>query len=835
MPETGIPTPAKPALGRGAVRLVLFGMPDAGKSSLLGALAQSAQIQEHLLNGHITDPSHGLAELQRRLYENRPRETLEEVVPFPVSFEPFATPGHPAAGRVEGVLIDCDGRVANELISRRRALDDQSAEGSLARAILDADALLLVVDAAASPSQVEADFTEFGRFLRLLEQNRGRRTDVGGLPVFLVLSKCDLLAKPADTPAEWMDRIEERKRELDIRFHDFLSHKRTEGPLPFGRLDLHLWATAVKRPELTGSPAKPQEPYGVAELFRQAFDYARAFQRRRAQSGRRLFWTVAGCTGVVAGMLALATTFYANHRTEEPGVRDLQSKIESYRMREGTTPSARLREPLQRKISELTDLKNDPDFSRLPEEQRGYIDSHLRELHEYQTNKRELERIPPLDTATTEPKLEDIGQRLKDLQLPPEHAADWGQTEAALERERRLDDVRKLRNAVDEMEEWYRDLERRGDKLWTFSDQQEGAPAAWTDWRNQVQALLDEAENPPHRPGEPLRESTLTYDVVFRFARVAAARDAWETRKHSLQRVRDLATALGLAGVVPGLSPLDIPSTFALEQARDRVRDLERACLHYADDFSLMGLPEKIAGEIRRATRTRYEHLLKVGRDTVLRHLEEVSPEPRETPASWRALRRWLENPEDLKDWRILARVLGRLQDPNADDPVTVLDRFLRQDRFDLVSQRLVLEIPDTVKIRPAGKMTVHQRSGETTSELSFEATGDESHDPRRGSTRYRFRPTGDAARVYRPGDSLWADLPCRKGDDRDWMLTWARNRSQVYQFERLIRPPRLHRRDQENTQGESEEGIALEVSPEDGVPRVPDLMPAVPLKFDKQ
>ena len=38
--------------------------------------------------------------------------------------------------------------------------------------------------------------------------------------------------------------------------------------MPFGQIDLHLWATAVKRPALAGSPPRPREPFGVAELFR---------------------------------------------------------------------------------------------------------------------------------------------------------------------------------------------------------------------------------------------------------------------------------------------------------------------------------------------------------------------------------------------------------------------------------------------------------------------------------------------------------------------------------------------------------------------------------------
>src|SRR6266513_5459432 len=108
------PSPPR-TLSRSALRIVLFGMPDAGKSSLLGALAQAAQTQEHVLNGHLTDLSQGLSELQRRLYEEAPRETLEEVIPYPIAFEPFAKAGTAGSnGRVDAILVDCDGRVAND-------------------------------------------------------------------------------------------------------------------------------------------------------------------------------------------------------------------------------------------------------------------------------------------------------------------------------------------------------------------------------------------------------------------------------------------------------------------------------------------------------------------------------------------------------------------------------------------------------------------------------------------------------------------------------------------------------------------------------------------------
>src|SRR5579871_140909 len=143
MPESAVPASSPAALDPDAVRVVLFGMPDAGKSSLLGALAQAAQVQEHLLNGRLTDPTHGLAELQHRLYDEAPRETLEEVVPYTVAFDPFATGG--GRQHLDAVLVDCDGRVANELLSRRRALTAADHEGGLAAEILRADALVLVV------------------------------------------------------------------------------------------------------------------------------------------------------------------------------------------------------------------------------------------------------------------------------------------------------------------------------------------------------------------------------------------------------------------------------------------------------------------------------------------------------------------------------------------------------------------------------------------------------------------------------------------------------------------------------------------------------------------
>ena len=78
----------------------------------------------------------------------------------------------------------------------------------------------------AAGEALEADFAEFLRFVRTIERGRKERAEVAGLPVFLVLTKCDLLARPGDSPADWMERIEQRKREVGDRFKSFLAEEK---------------------------------------------------------------------------------------------------------------------------------------------------------------------------------------------------------------------------------------------------------------------------------------------------------------------------------------------------------------------------------------------------------------------------------------------------------------------------------------------------------------------------------------------------------------------------------------------------------------------------------
>jgi hypothetical protein len=61
--------------------------------------------------------------------------------------------------------------------------------------------------------------------------------------------------------------------------------------------------------------------------------------------------------------------------------------------------------------------------------------------------------------------------------------------------------------------------------------------------------------------------------------------------------------------------------------------------------------------------------------------------------------------------------------------------------------------------------------------------------------------------------------------------LTWAEPRAQTFQFEALVREPRLHAADQTPREGVTAEGVTTEVT--DGkFPAVPPLVPMVRLEM---
>jgi hypothetical protein len=859
MPDpTTQPAPASTQADARDLRLVLFGMPAAGKSSLLGALARAAESQEHVLGGKLIDQSHGLEELEKQVYESNTLRTADEVVPYVVHFDPVAGNGQVKTakpGPLDAVLMDCDGRAANDLLVRRSTLDESSPEGTLAHEVLEADALILVIDASAPPAQVETDFTEFANFLRTMERGRKRRSEVAGLPVFLVLTKCDLLAQPSDTSADWIDRIEQRKRDVDRHFRDFLSRQGPAAQLdapaketlehpeepaearriesPFGSIDLHIWATAIKRPALVGTPAKPREPFGVAELFRQCLAEAADYRTRVRRANRRLLLLAGGVGVTVLGLVVLTAVLLAvSLKSSRASL--LASRVEDLRLYTRGGPAERLRggpAELRQRMGRFQEIRDDPQFGSLPADLRNFMDERLDELHTYVDYLEKLLKERPLVSEQTEQGLERRLKRLEsDLALP---RPEWQGTRAGELRRQQTESTQALLDAVRQARNWYAGASETATRLWSFADYRVANDAAgidWADWTVRVQKVLDPAYKPPFAEADPIPNApALTYATALRYDRVVEARLAWEADRKRLAGLLDACSALGLATASkerPAL--LVFPRNFTLVQVKTRAAEFKETYPEYDKTFTMEALPEAVVAKVRQVAGNQYRSLLEPGRAEVLRHLHLSGKGTKESALKWRGVRSWLRDPAELASWHFLAAVLLRLQKKSPEDPVEELAEFLGKKQFVIEPRALVLELPETSDLKPragARLVIMHPATGRQ-APLAYETSGDAQRDPVRRLRLYTFRLARGDRVVFKPGDNLWGELPL-SGERK---LVWSQARSSLYLFERLRTAPLVQSSTAKSLEaGQVVEGAGLVFRPDDSVPRVPDLLPNVP------
>jgi hypothetical protein len=797
-----------------ALRVVLFGLPAAGKSSLLGALAQVAQAQESTLGFRLIDRSEKLAELRRRLYESEALESQAETMLYPVALQPLAGGD---ARRVEAVFVDCDGRQAGDLMTHGHIAQ---APGPLAAEVRGADAIVFVVDASADAARLDSDLAAAVHFLKRFQLERGERTDVGGLPVFLVLSKCDLLATPGDDAEHWRERAAQKKDEASQRFHPFMSDEQS---LSFGAIDLHLAATAIQSP---GQSA--HEPWGVADLFRKALLAASAFHQRRRQSQSLLFWTVLGALGFIALLAAVGAALLA--KRESIPVMALEARIDSYRARAGSSAATRLSEPLQRKINELADIAADPEFPKVPMQLQRYVRERAAELAAYRPYKERLLQLRgPLD-ARSEEDLAEFEHRLGEIKpVPATYAADWGQTDAALLRKRWLGEIAAVRSSVQSLADWYRDQMTRAERLLLVREPGASGPN-WTQWSDDANAILS---GPKEAPPSPPNQITASWTAIDRAARryptVEQSSAAWLKARASLEQLRNQTRALGLTAG-DGAPVLKLGESFTVAQVPEVLAQLKS---HYpeAAKWSLSEVPEPTVRAMRPAIQAAFDRVIEAGRREFLRRLK-LTGDGAATPERWRTVAGEVATAPEMHDWRDLADFLARWLDPSATNPVTALIEFVKKDIFDIEMRGIRLVIPDDLRenrLRPQGNFVVTvQHADKSMETLTFHPADEGVRDAERRTTTYGFAADGAGKLAVRPGDIIWAEQSL--GDTRGavWKLSWWSNgiRNQVYQLDRLALPPRMHRADQKPEDGTMAADVKAAIVPESGWPRLPDLLP---------
>jgi hypothetical protein len=516
----------------GPLHIVLFGMPDAGKTSLLGALVQAAQKQSRALHGELDDASGKLLSLQQQVYADKMKRTDVEVVGYPVVFHPMPE-GNASSPAVEAIFYDCDGRAANQVLNRPQGLAGKSiAHQQLARTVLDADTLVLPVDAAARPEVNRRDSQQFLKFLHQLQQSRSKRSEVNGLPVYLVLTKCDLLAKKSDTAASWMEQIEEHKRRVYDEFQEALARDVSGHPRPFGSVDLNVWATAIRRPALGGSAVPEQEPYGVAELFRQCLHSAVAFHQRRRQARQRLGLIVGGVLGVVAVMALMGVFFFATREGGEGSI--LGAGVTSLRT---SYPEAGKRwEQADELLPRLKQIKKSPAFKDLPQEQQDWIEEQLTDLQAYQEYRDLLDRTVKKYGTPREISLENDLKSLRSELKARAPLPQFADSPAVRQRNQWLRDTQVLERAVTDLSKQYQALIDKGKEVEKYL-----ADGMLTEAYNLARETLREAQNLPAEAGPIPHVSNIHWRDIYRYFDVQQRQAIWqpiEARLTKLVKVR---------------------------------------------------------------------------------------------------------------------------------------------------------------------------------------------------------------------------------------------------------------------------------------------------------
>lgn len=850
-PAATLAATAGAAAAAGPLRIVLFGLPEAGKSTLLAALAQVQHSHPSLLQGELTDDSGGLARQRQLFYDERSQPTEDETVPHPIHFRPPGRRATPYAA----VLFDSDGRVVEQMLGQDLPDDEDSLPGTLPRAVLDADALVLTVDASSPAEESDHTFSAFADFLGRFERERGERNEATGLPVFVVLTKCDLLARRQDGTADWMERIEERKRELSARLKELLDEG-ADRPTDFGRLDLHLWATAARRPALGTAHARPREPYGVAELFRQCLEEADAFRQRRRKAERRLAWSLGSTTGTVAGLLALVVVLLTGLGQHQPS--ELELLIERYRLREGSTIKRRLNDyppDLEQRVQELEGFRHHPGFRTLPADLRAFVADRLQELKEY---------IPYLEKVLSRrfPSIAHNDEQLRARQRELEKALvlpheDWAESGAGQLRQQRLDDLRLLAQRADQAEHWFQERRREGVGLYTFRGFAQ-RPINWRGWQNAVARYIARATGAAPATQDFPPHSLVTASTVLGFDRVHRARALARASVRDLKAILDISSALGLGPATPDRPPLlSIPRPFPPAAARARWRRLAgepdliasvtglfaptgagallvptafypghprlQPYPDYREEFVHDRVPDAARTEVAQAAKNNYQDALGPLRDLIRDKYRQVSGAAAETAPQWRAVGDWLAmKPRELNAYRGLADVLNRLRRTAPPDPVGALASFLRTNEFSFPVSGATLVVSYDAGLSVPDETVLTLRIGQRLLRFSLDLTKGKD-DPQERQKTYVFKGE-EQTMAYHPGEAFEVSVPLRQSK----VLTWPGKGT--YAFECLTRPPQLHDKDQPPQRGAAIDGVVLALMPAAGksLPRIPDAFPSL-------
>ncbi len=817
---TDTPPPRRPSA---PVRVVFFGPPFSGKTALLQAFGDIAS----------TGAEDEAEELPIDLLpaDARGRSVIRRKVKVDL---PDASTVASAA-----TLIDCDGAAAGALLRDTTALTRPRVRTELLDAIRSADALVVTVDATAAPDKISGQVEDLRLFLKAFREGRSFGREVGGLPVFLTLTKCDKLYTPGMTPTDWLTAIERRVTEVRGRFDEVLGEREVG---PFGEISLAVLATAADVPSMPPFRyyADSKGQLRGDELVRDVLAAAAEYGASRRQARKRLGWTVSAALGLLGAMIA---ALIALALAGEPGpVELLTLRALQARDREGP-PEVRLADrDFVRNRERLADLRAAPYFAELPPDVKQWADDRDREFTAYAEYRARFQppQFSPAEVRTVNELAAVTADLTTTLAPPPEYATPWAKTEAVRLRDKWAADRDLLVTAEDVTHNWYRSLITRATTLLSV----EVPDAAW---RERVSALFAAAGSPPVRPDDPIpgsptvpvrRGDPLTYAAAYHFERSDLARRDWEFVGRKLGDLRDLSDALGLTvdpDAAPPVAPLDLPEPTAdpvpsLALGAERWAAIRERFPRAADgtaNWAASYFPDPVRQTLARRARAAAE--------TALRHVRrmilfEVKSRP-DAPADWPKLAEGLLATPAMQDWSRLVQLLLKCADidrPTAALPVAELAAFVTKTSFEWSPTAVEIFLPAallTDAYAPDGSFVITITPDRGRPRVTAFGPAKVAERTSRG-VRYRFPlERGTAPLVYRPGEALTAELPVKSGAVT-YQLKWTAGGTATYQFDRLTREPVL-----EPTAGGvafPATGVKLDWTPGKEAVTVPELLPEV-------
>ncbi len=838
------PRPPTPKIAEiEALRIVFFGSPRSGKTSLLEAFERIASNEAEtaplpLKHADRTDPIR--------------RELIPQIVLVDL-------PDINLVARAV-LLLDCDGEACAALLSQPSEWKRAKARGELGQAIRNADALVLIIEARSGEVEVETQFRAFQEFLNALRDRRTFDREVGGWPIFLTLTKCDKLHEPGLAIRSWLNRIDEELADLEARFHEHFGGD-IEAPndfFSFGSLRPSTEATSTNLPaELCDAAYDLADgTLNLNKFVPKVLLAARDYRSRSRAARRRLKWTAAGVVSLFAIMLVLMLGLFAVG--EPTPLEKLTGRVQSLQLQNEPAANRLSEKNLPLRKRELEQIQRSPEFAALPNGLREFVDSQSREIDAYSEYKLEFAapQFAPADVRTL-----GMYQRLQhdlDTKLaPPSAFADkWRDTEAAQLRQKWRDDLRLLGEYEDRAHTWYRRLISEATDLIVHAQQ--------ANWRQQIDRLIRDANAPPFIsagvpasqsatlpvPGSPslaiARGAPLTFGDVFRFERADFAKRDWDLAERRLLDLLDLTDALGITvnsdyKIGPGepAAVLNLPESSgnAAESrslAGKRLDYLKKRFPRAAEGtayWQTVGYPEPLQSELSRRLRLAAETGLRHARQLIDAELK-LDLARVDTPADWRRLvdaQTGLLLQPELKSWGRFLQLLLSWSDPGRGeaDPVVELTEFLKRDKFAFPISAVEVYLPNSLRVQvlsPDGglQLTVTPSSGEARTLLlkpSAEVKSDAN-----GST-YRFLPAIPLTPLeYKPGDGFTAELPLKAGASK-YILRWSRARTSTFAFEKLLLDPDLERL-QPAEKPQRATGVRVKILPEPPGAIIPELLP---------